>query len=131
MANIAVLAAELAGSHPVTGAYSADASVAADQLNAANITTNRETISGKELLEQTDATEYNGLADGARALWVSLCSMDTVDPFHAGVVQIITSIFGSGPTLTALQAARTETISRAQQLGLGSVRAGTVNEARA
>ena len=40
--NIAALAAELTAGHPGTGAYDADLSVAAGQLNAVNRTRNKD-----------------------------------------------------------------------------------------
>ena len=127
------LRTELDGSHPVTGAYNVDDLLAVDELNLKNITRIRASMSGQELLEATDSTEYAALTDAAKSQWLSLCAQDTVNPEAGGVVQqIVVDIFGGGATtVTTLAAARQETISRAEELGFGTIVIGDVQNARA
>ena len=103
---------------------------AADSLNIVDRPRNRELMTGSELLANTDSVEYNSLTDSKRDQWLSLCGVDSINPFGS-VVQIVVQIWGGGSTTIAnLQAARIELISRAQELGLGLINEGDVNHAR-
>lgn len=51
--DIAALAAELTAGHPDTGAYNADSSLAADQLNTVNRTRNLSSLSGDAMFAAT------------------------------------------------------------------------------
>ena len=128
--NLAVLAAELTGD-PLTRGYSgmSDVEAAAD-LNTAYREQNKSTMTGGEILQAIDVTEYNALsADDKDRVWQVL-HLGTVNPFGREAT-LMTTIFGGGSdTLVALAAARKETISRAAELGLGYVRAGDVQKAR-
>jgi|SRR5210317_173730 len=131
MANwYADLGSELAVGHPVTGAYDADHQLAADQVNALNRTRNRSVMSGGEVKKEIDTAEFNALTDGQKQIILAMCARDDLDPFglDADVVQ---NIFPpAGVTITALQAARVESISRATELGLPFVSAADVAAAR-
>ena len=130
--NIAALAAELSSGHPDTGAYNADAALAAAELNLVNRTKNKDSLSGDEMFAATDATDWVGLTDHQQDLWVSFTSKDSVDPFGAANVALVTALFGGGSTtLTALAALRKDDVSRAVELDLGVVAVGHVIEARA
>ena len=128
--DIQALKAELAGVHPVTGAYDADAEVAADQLNAVNIVRNRDSMTGRAVAAEIVDAEYDALTDAKKSQAISLVSADSVDPF--GFAQnVVKDVFGSGSaTVTALGAARVETVSQAVAVELGWVRPGNVTEAR-
>lgn len=98
----------------------------AAKLNAENRQRNRATMSGAEVFDNFDATEYAALADGQKQQVLSLCAISSLDPFGVGA-QIIAATFpAAGATITALQSARVETISRATELGLGFVRESDV-----
>ncbi len=130
--NIAALAVELAAGHPGTGAYNADDALAAAELNAANRTRIVGSMSGDAIFAATDEAEFNALTDAKKTFWMAFCGRDSIDPAGSANVSLVNWIYGAGSdTLTALAAARTETISRATELGLGVVRVGNVGEARA
>jgi len=91
-------------------------------------------MTGAEILAATDSTEYAGLSDAKKAQYLSFTSgNDTIDPAAGGIAQeIIVDIFGAGSvTVTTLALLRQETISRAEELGLGFVIIGDIQNARA
>lgn len=107
-----------------------DEAVAAD-LNTVYRTVNKTSLSGDELFAATDSAEFAALTDHQESLWVSFCGRSSVDPFGASNVAFVQYIFGGGSTTVAnLNALRTESVSRAFELGLGSVRPGDVTQAR-
>jgi hypothetical protein len=92
---------------------------------------NRDSMTGSELLNNVDHGEWNALsADQQRLVW-DIVHMGTIDPF--GVEEtLLKGVFGiPSVTITALALARVEAISRATELGLGHVREGDVQRARA
>ena len=128
---MSILSDELANDPNATGYSTMTDLDAADYLNAPNAPANRTAMSGSELLDNTDSTEYNSLTNVKRDQWLSLCGVDSIDPFGSAV-QIVVNIWGGGSqTITNLQSARIETISRAQELGIGLVNEGDVSMARA
>ena len=132
--QLAILTAELATStHPTTVTYNADNQLAADELNALNVVRVRESMSGFELMNNTDATEYGALSDAKKSQWLALCAQDSVNPEAGGVVQnIVVDIFGGGSTTVSdLSTARQETVSQATVLGLPFIYDSEVAEARA
>lgn len=103
----------------------------ADAMNTANINRNRTTITGEEMLESMDTTEYALLLDTKKLQWLSICSMDRVDPWGR-IVDVVKDIWGNGSTtLSNLASVRVETISRAGELGLSDVSESDVAYARA
>lgn len=129
--DITALKAELLGGHPDTGVYDADSVVAASQLNAVNRTRNKTSLSGNELFTSTDSTEFAALTDTERQMWVSWCNTDR-DPTNARNISFVNFIFGGGSTTIGnLATIRTEDVSRAVEIGLGVVKAGHVEQARA
>ena len=128
--NIAALKAELTAGHPGTGAYDADAAIAAGELNAVNRTKIKSSLSGNDLFTATDATEFAALTDVKKQLWVSWCNSDR-DPSDAANVAFVNFIFEpASTTLSNLAAIRSEDVSRAVELGLGFVYPGHVENAR-
>ncbi len=111
---------------------------AADDLNTAYRTRNRTNMTGDEIAQQADPVEFNGLDDGSanntadvKAHWLALCARESIDPFAATNEQLVIAIFGAGSASVAnLQAARLESITRAQELGLRVTRSA-VEGARA
>lgn len=98
---------------------------AADDLNMSYRTRNRTSMSGDEIAQQADPTEFNALDDGSanntadvKSHWLALCARGSVDPFATANAQLVIAIFGAASTSVAnLQAARVESITRAQELG--------------
>nr|NIR92464.1 hypothetical protein [Gammaproteobacteria bacterium]NIW96976.1 hypothetical protein [Phycisphaerae bacterium] len=80
----------------------------------------------------TDAVEFDNLTDTQRSEWLSLCAVDQMDPANGtAAANTATRIFGGGSTtIDNLQNLRTKTISRAEELGLGPVNIGDVQNAR-
>lgn len=92
---------------------------AADDLNTAYRTRNRATMTASEVYNAIDQTEWAALtADQRQELW-NILHLGEVNPFGLEAARF-QSIFGAGATLTVLQAARLESITRAQELGLRS-----------
>lgn len=110
----------------------------ADDLNTSYRTRNRAGMSGDEIAQAADPTEFNALDDGSanntadvKSHWLALCGRESVDPFAAANVQLVISIFGSGSTTVSnLNAARVESITRAVELELGEVKSRHVGYAR-
>lgn len=133
--NIDALKAELATGHPDTGAYDADDAVAAGELNVVNRTKNKASMTGSEILnalkEAGPLAEYRALSDADKDKVWRICHLGTVNPFGVEA-DLFIDIFGGGSaSIAALQAARKDDVSRAAELGLGLVRIGHVQQARA
>lgn len=129
--NIALLADELADD-PLSRDYASmtDADAAAD-LNTAYRSRNRAQMSGDEIFQQTDDAEFAALTDTKKDLWVGFTGKDAIDPFAQNNVDFVVWVFGSGSaTVSSLSAARVEAISRAEELGLGTVEEKHVRWAR-
>lgn len=127
---MSILSEELANDPEALG-YSTmtDAEVVV-AINTVDRTVNRASISGSELLDQTDATEYSSRTAEQKANWLSLCGIDSIDPFGSAV-QVAIDVWGGGSqTIINLQAVRVETLSRAQELGLSNIYEATVARAR-
>ena len=103
----------------------------ADDLNTQYRNRNKEVITGSEAFEQTDDTEYVALTDTKKSQWLSLCGIENHNPFGAAVDAVIDIFGGGSSTVSNLQAFRVETVSRATELGLGSVTVQHVTDARA
>ena len=128
------LQAELLAVHPVSGAYNADDQLAADQINALDIDSVKQNMTGAEILAATDSTEYAALTADKKAQFLSFTSgNETINPAVGGIAQeIIVDIFGGGSvTVTTLNLLRQETISRAAELDFGFVIIGDIQNARA
>ena len=105
---------------------------AAADLNTVYRTRNRSSMSGDEVYNATDPTEFSGLADVPKQLWMAFCGRTGIDPFATANVETAIQIFGNtSQTVTNLQALRVEDVSRAVELGLGEVKVGHIEQARA
>ena len=104
---------------------------AADRLNVIDRTKNRESMSGSEILNAIDDTEWLALSESARQVVWDICHLGSVNPFghEARLMQQVFSEPNS-PTIAALGTARKEKISRANELGLDVVTDGHVHSAR-
>ncbi len=131
MGQLNTLADELIAGHPDTGAYDADDAVAAAEISAVNRTLNRELMPATEVLNALDPTELAALDAAGTAQFWNLMSIGDLNPFGVEAT-LLTTLFGGGSaTITALAAARKTAVSRATEIGLPPVHAGTVQQARA
>lgn len=104
---------------------------AADDLNTEYRTRNRTSMIQTEVWQAIDITEFRSKADGDRRDVWGVLQFENIDPF-GNEAALFLAIFGAGSnTITALNAARVEAISRAVELGIRSpVRAAHVLAAR-
>ncbi len=104
---------------------------AADDLNTEYRSRNRTSMTPTEVWQAIDITEFRAKADGDRRDVMGVLQFDSIDPF-GNESALFQAIFGASATITALQAARVEAISRAVELEIRKlpVRAGHVEEAR-
>jgi len=131
--DIITLAAELTADPLARGYAGMTHQQAADSLNTKNRDYALTNMTGDELFANTDSVEFAALTDAKKSQWISFCSTDR-HPFGAANVAFVQYIFGGGSTTVSnLSAARTleNHISRAEELGLGTVSAGHVEAARA
>ena len=129
--DYAILRAELLAGHPDTGAYAADAETAANQGNAVNRTRIRESMSGDEIFQQTDKVEFASLTTEKQQLWLAFCGRDQIDPSKDANIDFVKWVYGDGSnTVSNLNTARTEQVSRFVEIDLGVVAPGHVENAR-
>jgi hypothetical protein len=152
MGKLQDLKAELDGGHPVTGAYSGDAQVAADQINEKNRSRIVE-ISSAELLAWAGQASDG---DRPRIIKIQEGKSNANEAVKALCITAEQLIMRDGTTLdlnlsdrsamldalvsggvlsaadkTSLESLATRSISRAEELNLGGVKAGTIQQARA
>ena len=102
-----------------------------DSLYTVDRPRNRTVMSGSKVLNAIVKAKYLALGDADKDRVWQLLHLGTLDPFGVEA-DLIVDIFGGGSsTVTALQSARVETISRLVELGLQVVRVGHVQLARA
>ena len=151
MANLQALKAELDAGHPVTGAYSASSEAAAEEINALN-RTRINAIGSAELLAWSgqassgDRPRIIKIEEGkanADEQCAALCitaeqmimrdntSLDLNLPDRVAMLNALVA-YGvlSAADKASIDALAEESISRADELSLGSVRAGTIEQAR-
>lgn len=87
-------------------------------------------LGGGEVFDLADPTGFDGLNSAQQNMWAYVCSIEPVDP--SGIVQTVAeNLFGpNSTTVSNIQNAQTEAISRAQELGLGTVKGYDVAKAR-
>ena len=99
-------------------------------LNILNIIRIKSSMTGNQLLESQDSTEFIALSDGKKSQWLALCGLDLIDP-QGQVIEIVKDIWGIGSvTISNLSTNRNETISRGMELGLGLIRERDIRFAR-
>ena len=104
---------------------------AADDLNDLRLTRDRISMSASEVLNAVDTTEFNALdAAGKQMVW-DVLHIGEINPFGVEAALFVSVFGGTSASITALKAARVAPISRAQELGLGVVKVGHVQAARA
>ena len=97
-----------------------------DDLNAPVRTRERTTMSAGEIMEHIDTAEFAALTNANKARVDRVLGLGAdviIGPRHAhSAVQEFLATFGGGSaTLTALTASRDEVISRATEIGVGTV----------
>jgi hypothetical protein len=91
----------------------------------------RPTMTGSAVLNAIDTTEWLALeGDDRQAVW-NIIHLGTLDPFGIEATLMIQAFGAESQTIQNLATARQEPISRWAELGLGSVREGTIQQARA
>lgn len=79
---------------------------------------NRVGMTGSELAAVVDSSAYDSLTDAKKLQFLSLVASENIDPFGFAA-NVVKDIFGAGSaTVQALAAARVETISRSDELGI-------------
>ena len=116
---------------PLTRGYSGftDAAAAAD-LNTVYRTKNKTSMTGSEILNNVDATEWAALDAAEKQTVWDIVHLGTINPFGVEATLMIGVFEGGSATITALQAARKDDVSRAVELNIGWVRPGNIQEAR-
>lgn len=102
----------------------------AQSLNTETKVRNKASMSGSEVLQSVDVVELDALTDSQENRLMGLLGLGTLDPFGKEA-NFMAKIFGAGSdTITALQAARVETVTDGQFYGFGTVLEGHVTKAR-
>lgn len=124
--NYPILRAEIA-SDPLERYDGLTPQQIADSLNTVNRPRNRSSMTGSEVLNAVDVSEWGTRSDVQKQVIWDIVHLGTVDPF--GVEQdLLVAAFADagGVTIAALGEARVEAISRAVELGIGQVKTGHV-----
>jgi hypothetical protein len=127
-----IIATELT-TDPLARGYSGmtDEQVVAD-MNTVYRQIPRSSMSGDEIFSATDNTEFIGLTDIKRDLWVSFTGKDFIDPFGSSNVDFVIWVFGGGSTtVSSLQALRQQDVSRSVELIGRDVFVSDIEDARA
>ena len=152
MSSLEILHDELLIGHPATGAYSANAATAAEQINALNRSRLVPITSGELLawsgaksagdrpriikIEEGEASAVEDVADICKVAAETIRRDGTeLDLNRADRVAMVSALVAAGVLSQAdsdsLYSLATQAISRATEIGLSNVRAGTVEQARA
>ena len=129
MTDFVKLKAVLDGDVPTFGALN-DAD-AATELNASDKSHNLPAMTGKQVKDLIDVSEWNARADAEKQLVLTMCGRDDLDPFGIDAQIFQDAMAGATATLAALNSARTITTSTAFINGLGTVSPIDVTYARA
>ena len=106
---------------PLTRGYSGMTDqLVADSLLDKTQERNRKSMTRQEIYERIESSALAGLTNVELAQ-INLALSDEVDPF-GNAVQVFKNVFGdSSPTVSALAAARKESISRLTEIGLSDI----------
>ena len=115
----------------VRGYAGMDDGEVAVSLNTETKIRNKTSMSGSEVLQSVDTTEFLALTDAEENRLWGLLGMSSLDPFGQEA-QAMIKIFGAGSdTITNLQAERVETVTDGVFYNFGYVLEGHVTKARA
>ena len=113
------LAAELTNDPLARGYAGMTDQQAADDLNTAYRTQTIDFVTGAEIFNATDDTEYGALTETQKASWDRLCGISTVDVTSGIAKAREAELFGPGTTTrTNLLALKNIPITRAQELDI-------------
>ena len=120
---------------PLTRGYAGmtDAEVR-DSINAADRTVDRETMSGSEIFEAIDVTEWSGRTADQKddiKFVVSLGDQIQIASGTKARDMLQNALSGATNSIANLGSISTKAVSRAEELGLGFVKIGDVQKARA
>ena len=101
-----------------------------DSLNTVDRDQNVTSMTGSEIINEVNTAEWAALTDAQRQTVWDIVHLGTINPF--GVEKnLLIGVFGSGSnTIAALGIARVTAVSRATELGLSQIKAGTIAHAR-
>lgn len=149
--KLQTLRSELDAGHPITGAYDADDSIAADQINAVNRSrlipiTSAELLAWSGQASDSDRPRIIKISEGLQHVNESIAAICTIadslinrdatelDLKLSDRVDMVDSLVTAGVLSVndraTLYELATRAISRAEELGLSNVRAGTIAQAR-
>ena len=94
-------------------------------------TRDKASMTGSEVLQSVDTTEFNALTDTQENRLWGLLGLGSLDPFGQEAQAMIKLFGGGSTTITNLQAERVETVTDSVYYGFGNVLAGHVTKARA
>ena len=103
----------------------------ADDMNTKYRSKNKEFITGQQISDAIDSAEYSALSSAEKDRVVNFTQRQSVDPFGFAQVVFLDMFPGGSNTIQNLVAIRTESISRAQDLGFREVKEGHVKDAKA
>ena len=117
---------------PLSRGYSgmSNASIAGN-LNIANRSVDKDTMTSTEVINAVKISEFNNLsAASQQRIWDTL-GLGTLNPFGIEAT-IFTNVFGAGSsTIASLSALRIGTVSRGTEIGLGVIAEGQVIKSKA
>ena len=102
----------------------------ATSLNTAIKVRNKASMSGSEVLQSVDTTEFNALSDTQENRLWGLLGLNSLDPFGQEAQAMIKLFGGGSDTITNLQAQRVENVTDGVFYGFGTVLEGHVTKAR-
>ncbi|MHC4354230.1 MAG: hypothetical protein ACYS0H_16110 [Planctomycetota bacterium] len=131
MADIVATAAEISGD-PLGRGYAGmtDAEALAD-LKTEYVTKDVVSVTGQQVFEAAVPAEFNALSAEQKTLFLGIVGMGTILVNGTNTKAALAAMFAATTTLTNLIALQTETISRETDLGLGNLREGDIQMARA
>ncbi len=128
--DLNILKAELDTDPESRGYVGMSDEVAAVDLNTIYRTLPRETLTGSEVFNAINKSEFNALSTANQQLVWDILHLGEINPFGLEA-DLFTDIFGASTTITALGVVRQRSVSRGVELGLGFVGGSDVTDARA
>ena len=102
----------------------------ADDLNTVYRTRNRTSMTGKEVKDRIDVTEWDARTDAQKQIILAMCNRDDLDPFGIDQQIFTDAMAGATNTIADLAAYRVEDVSRADELGIGLVTVAAIESSR-
>ena len=88
------------------------------------------TMTGKEVKDRIDVTEWAARTDAQKQIILALCNRDDLNPFGIDATIFQDAMAGATNTLSALNTYRVESISRGEELDFGVLTAAHIDTAR-